>query len=112
MLFAPRAFIFKDQHERSVTGAAARRTGHGAALLGSLFEALQQAPERDAATLDALVGQIMLDEGPKTLLGLAVTARAEKWLRRRLWMVDFDSLSPSDRAVRAVIESAMRIGCA
>jgi hypothetical protein len=80
--------------------------------LGSLLEALQQAPERDAATLDALVGQIMLDEGPKTLLGLAVTARAEKWLRRRLWLVDFDSLSPSDRAVRAVIESAMRIGSA
>jgi hypothetical protein len=39
--------------------------------LGSLFETLHDAPERDDAMLDALAGQI-LDERPKTLLGLAI----------------------------------------
>jgi hypothetical protein len=78
-------------------------------FLGSLFETLHQAPERDDAKLDALAMHI-LDEGPKTLLGLVIRARAEKWLRRHLWMLDFDSLSPSDQAARLVIDSAMRLG--
>jgi hypothetical protein len=56
--------------------------------LGS--EKLLHAPERDDATLDAVAAHIILDERPKTLLGLVITALAEKWLRRRLWMVDFD----------------------
>ena len=52
-------------------------------FLGSLFETLHRAPERDDAKLDALAMHI-LDEGPKTLLGLVIRARAEKWLRRHL----------------------------
>jgi hypothetical protein len=63
--------------------------------LGS--EKLLHAPERDDATLDAVAAHIILDERPKTLLGLVITALAEKWLRRRLWMVDFDRLPPSDQ---------------
>jgi hypothetical protein len=78
-------------------------------LLGSFFEDLHHAPVRDDAKLDALAMQI-LDEGPKTLLGLAIRARAEKWLRRQLWTLAYDRLSPLDRGVRAVIDSAMRIG--
>ncbi|MGC2823646.1 MAG: hypothetical protein WA322_05335 [Pseudolabrys sp.] len=78
-------------------------------FLGSLFETLHRAPERDDAKLDALAMHI-LDEGPKTLLGLVIRARAEKWLRRHLWMLDFDSLSPSDQAARVVIDTAMRLG--
>jgi hypothetical protein len=61
-----------------------------------------------ASMLDALAWHI-LGERPKTLLGLAITAYAEKWLRRRLWMVDFDSLSPSEQDACVVIESAMRV---
>jgi hypothetical protein len=80
-------------------------------FLGSWFVTLHHAAERDDAMLDALATQIILDRGPKTLLGLAVTACAEKWLRRRLWMVDFESLPPSDQAVRLVTDSAMRIDC-
>jgi hypothetical protein len=76
--------------------------------LGFLFETLHDAPERDDAMLDALAGQI-LDERPKTLLGLAIKALMAKWFRRHLWMADFDSLSPSDQAARVVIDSAMRI---
>jgi hypothetical protein len=76
--------------------------------LGFLFETLHDAPERDDAMLDALAGQI-LDERPKTLLGLAIKACVAKWLRRHLWMADFDSLSPSDQAARVVIDSAMCI---
>ena len=76
--------------------------------LGSLFEALHDAPERDDPMLDALAGQI-LDELPKTLLGLIIKACAARWLRRNLWMVEFDSLAPSDQAARIVIDSAMRI---
>jgi hypothetical protein len=79
--------------------------------LGSLFETLHHAPERDDATLYALAGQIILDERPKTLLGLAIMARAEKWLRQYLWTVDSHRLSPSHQAARAVIDSAMRIEC-
>ena len=75
--------------------------------LGSLFEAVRDAPERDDPMLDALAGQI-LDELPKTLLGLIIKACAARWLRRNLWMVEFDSLSPSDQADRIVIDSAMR----
>jgi hypothetical protein len=44
------------------------------------------ARHRDDALLHGLARHITLDEHPKTLLGLAVAARAEKWLRRRLWM--------------------------
>jgi hypothetical protein len=54
--------------------------------LGSLFE-----PERDEAKLDALAWHI-LDKRPKTLLGLAIRARAEKHLYRYLWTVDFERL--------------------
>jgi hypothetical protein len=76
--------------------------------LGFLFETLHDAPERDDAMLDALAGQI-LDERPKTLLGLAIKALVAKWFHRHLWMADFDSLSPSDQAARVAIDSAMRI---
>jgi hypothetical protein len=78
--------------------------------LGSLFETLHNTPEREDM-LDALAG-LILEEGPKTLLGLAIACRVEKWLRRHLWMVDFNSLLPSDQAARVVIDSAMRIDCA
>jgi hypothetical protein len=44
---------------------------------------------------------------PKTLLGLAIRARAEKHLCRYLWTVDFKRLPPSDQAARVVIECAM-----
>ena len=77
-------------------------------FLGSWFEELLDAPERDDATLDALAGHSILDEPPKTLLGLVITALAEKWLRRRLWMVDFDRLPPSDQGVRVVIDAFLR----
>jgi hypothetical protein len=79
-------------------------------FLGSFFEKLHHAPVRDGAKLDALAMQI-LDEGPKTLLGLVIRAHAEKWLRRHLWTLAFDSLSPLDRGVRVVIDSTMRIDC-
>ena len=81
-------------------------------FLGSWFATLQNAPERNNAILDALATQIALYERPKTLLGLAITACAEKWLRRRLWMEDFESLPPSDQAFRLVTDTAMRIDCA
>ena len=77
-------------------------------FLGSWFENLLHAPERHQATLDALAGHIILGERPKTLLGLVITAVAEKWLRRQLWMVDFDSLTPSDQGVRVVIDAVLR----
>ena len=77
-------------------------------FLGSWFEKLLRAPERHQATLDALAGHIILDERPKTLLGLVITALAEKWLRRQLWMVDFDRLPPSDQGVRVVIDAVLR----
>src|ERR1700752_3775660 len=48
-----------------------------------------------------------LDKRPKTLLGLAIRARAEKHLCRYLWTVDFERLPPSDQAARVVIECAM-----
>jgi hypothetical protein len=51
----------------------------------------RDAPVRDDAKLDALAMHI-LDEGPKTLLGLVIKARAEKWLRRHLWTLAYDSL--------------------
>jgi|SRR6516165_9401844 hypothetical protein len=69
--------------------------------LGSLFE-----PERDEAKLDALAWHI-LNKRPKTLLGLAIRARAEKHVCRYLWTVDFERLPPSDQAARVVIECAM-----
>jgi len=58
-------------------------------FLGSLFETLDCTlpPERDEAKLDALAWHI-LDKRPKTLLGLAIRARAEKYLCRYLWTVD------------------------
>jgi hypothetical protein len=79
---------------------------------GSLFETLRQAPESNESALDALVGHIILDERPKTKLGLALRANAEKWLRRDLWAAEFKSLSPSDQAVRILVDSAMRMVCA
>jgi hypothetical protein len=77
-------------------------------FLGSWLATLHDAPKRDEARLDALAWHI-LGERPKTLLGLAITACAEKWLRRRLWTVDLGSLSPSEQGACVVIESAMRI---
>src|SRR5262249_38453125 len=79
--------------------------------LGSLFETLDYTlpPERDEAKLDALAWHI-LDKRPKTLLGLAIRARAEKHLCRYLWTVDFERLPPSDQAARVVIECAMLLG--
>jgi hypothetical protein len=76
--------------------------------LGSLFETLDYTlpPERDEAKLDALAWHI-LDKRPKTLLGLAIRARAEKHLCRYLWTVDFERLPPSDQAACVVIECAM-----
>src|SRR5262245_53162512 len=76
--------------------------------LGSLFETLDYTlpSERDDAKLDALAWHI-LDKRPKTLLGLAIRARAEKHLCRHLWTVDFEGLPPSDQAARVVIECAM-----
>jgi hypothetical protein len=47
-------------------------------FLGSWFEKLRHAPERNDTTLDAVAGHIILDERPKTLLGLVITALAEK----------------------------------
>jgi hypothetical protein len=79
--------------------------------LASSFVKLHDAGERDEATLDALA-ELILCERAQTLLGLALRAFADKWLRRHLWMVDFDSLSPSDQAARRVIDSAMRITAA
>jgi hypothetical protein len=79
---------------------------------GSLFETLRQAPENNESALDALAGHIILDECPKTTLGLALRANAEKWLRRDLWAADFKILSPSDQAIRILVDSAMRMGCA
>jgi hypothetical protein len=79
--------------------------------LSFLFDRLHGAPgapERNCAVLDALAWQI-LDKRPKTLLGLALAARAERWLRRYLWMLDIDSLSPSDQAARLVVDLAMRL---
>jgi hypothetical protein len=76
--------------------------------LSFLFEELHHAPERNCAMLDALARQMMV-RCPKTPLGLALSACAEKWLRRHLWMLDFDSLSPSDQAARIVIDGAIRI---
>src|SRR5258708_14760117 len=76
-------------------------------FLGSFFEDLLHAPVRDDAKLDALAMQI-LDEGPKTLLGLVIRVCAEKWLLRHLWTLAFDSLSPLDRGVRVVFDSASR----
>src|SRR5262245_35747000 len=75
---------------------------------GSLFETLDHTlpPERDEAKLDALAWHI-LDKRPKTPLGLAIRARAEKHLCRYLWTVDFGRLPPSDQAARVVIECAM-----
>jgi hypothetical protein len=54
-------------------------------FLGSLFETLDYtlSPERDEAKLDALAWHI-LGKRPKTLLGLAIRARAEKHLCRYL----------------------------
>src|SRR5215469_8336739 len=73
--------------------------------LGSLFETLDYTlpPERDEAKLDALAWHI-LDKRPKTLLGLAIRARAEKHLCRYLWSVAFERLPPSDQAARVVTE--------
>ena len=76
-------------------------------FLGSFLEDLLHAPARDDAKLDLQI----LDEDPKTLLGLVIRVRAEKWLRRHLWTLAFDSLSPLEQGVRVVIDSAMRIGC-
>ena len=79
-------------------------------FLGSFFGELQHAPVRDDAKLDALAMHI-LDEGPKTLLGLVIRARAEKWLRRHLWTLAYDGLSPFEQGVRVVVDSTMRIDC-
>src|SRR5215467_8009603 len=48
----------------------------------------------------------VLDKRPKTLLGLAIRARAERHLCRYLWTVDFERLPPSDQAARVVTACA------
>ena len=77
-------------------------------FLGSLFETLDDTlpPERNEAKLDALAWHILNNKRPKTLLGLAIRARAEKQLCRYLWSVDFARLPPSDQAARVVTECA------
>jgi hypothetical protein len=98
-----------DQHEQSVT-AAARRTGYGGAPSRLLVRDVARHARARRRHASALAGLILaLENGPTTLLGLAVACCAEKWLRRHLWMVDFNSLSPSDQAARIVIDNAMRI---
>src|SRR5215467_9919504 len=79
-------------------------------FLGSLFETVDCTllPERDEAKLDALAWHI-LDKRPKTLLGLAIRARAEKHLCRYLWTIDFERLPPSDQGARVVTECAMML---
>ena len=76
--------------------------------LGSLFETLQEESAGDDTALEALAAQI-LEHRAQTPLGLVIKARATKWLSRHLWMTDFDTLSPSEQAVRVVIDSAARI---
>jgi hypothetical protein len=78
--------------------------------LASLFETLDCTlpPARDESKLDALAWHIV-DKRPKTLLGLAIRARAEKHLCRYLWTVDFERLPPSDQAARVVTECAMML---
>src|SRR5262249_49204734 len=82
-------------------------------FLGSLFETLDYTlpPERDEAKLDAVAWHI-LDKRRKSLLGLAIRARAEKHLCRYLWSVDFERLPPSDQATCVLIESAMTLSSA
>src|SRR5215510_6067478 len=77
-------------------------------FLGSLFETLDDTlpPERNEAKLDGLAWHI-LNKRSKTLLGLAIRARAEKQLCRYLWSVDFERLPPPDQAARVVTECAM-----
>jgi hypothetical protein len=48
-------------------------------FLGSWFATLHDAPKHNHAMLNALAWHI-LGERPKTLLGLAIKACAEKWL--------------------------------
>jgi len=75
--------------------------------LASFFETLDcTPPERDEAKLDALAW-LILDKRPKTLLGLAIRARAEKHLCRYLWTVDFERLPAFDQATRVVIEAML-----
>ena len=76
--------------------------------LASFFETLDctPPPQGDDAKLDALAW-LILDKWPKTLLGLAIRARAEKHLCRHLWTVDLERLPPADQATRVVIEGAM-----
>src|SRR5512139_1765826 len=50
------------------------------------------AAERNCAMLDGLAWQI-LDKGPKTPIGLALAAQAERWLCRYLWMRDIEPLA-------------------
>jgi hypothetical protein len=45
---------------------------------------------------------------PWTLLGLVIRVRAEKRLRRHLWALAFDNLSPLEQGVCVVIDIAMR----
>src|SRR5215831_17627224 len=78
-------------------------------FLGSLFETLDYTlvPERDETKLNALAWHI-LDKRPKTLLGLAIRARAEKHLCRHLWTVDFERLCSSrDRVCDAAVIPAL-----
>ena len=73
--------------------------------LASFFETLgcTPLPQGDDGKLDALAW-LILDKRPKTLLGLAIRARAEKHLCRHLWTVDLERLRPADQATRVVIE--------
>ena len=76
-------------------------------FLGSWFDKLLRAP---SVTKPPRCTRGVHHSGrtPKTLLGLVITALAEKWLGRQLWMVDFDRLPPSDQGVRVVVDALLR----
>ena len=75
-----------------------------------MFETLDYRlpPERDEAKLDALAWHI-LDKRPKTLLGLAIRARAERHLCRYLWTIDFERLNQELNAAFADPKMKARI---
>jgi hypothetical protein len=42
---------------------------------------------------------------------IAILGGFALWLRRHLWTLAYDSLSPLEQGVRVVIDSTMRINC-
>jgi hypothetical protein len=70
-------------------------------FLGSWFDKLLRAP---SVTKPPRCTRGVHHSGrtPKSLLGLVITALAEKWLRRQLW------IPPSNQGVRVVIDAVLR----